>query len=186
MPDITDLLEATTPVDLPPIDVGSLGPRAKRQRRRRTLAIAGTTALVLAVGAGVALDREPHHDEVVANSPEQNLDPWLASVGPDADVAIFLRRDLTETRRRELEQELSSDPRVASYEYYGEKESMQELERLFAGNPAMLDEARKNPDLVPTSFRLKLRDVSPAEVDALTRHFATQPAVLKAVSFANP
>jgi hypothetical protein len=59
---------------------------------------------------------------------------------------------------------------------------MTEFRHLFARDPAMLEEAQKNPDLVPVSLRVTLAGDDRREVVALTRRFGPKPGVRKAVS----
>jgi N-acetylneuraminic acid mutarotase len=78
MPEITDLLESTTPTSVPHVDVSVLASLGRRRRRRQRIAmVAPVVAALVAIGA------------VVATAPSDDATPRTERAGP-ADI------DLTE------------------------------------------------------------------------------------------
>ena len=102
----------------------------------------------------------------------------------DVKVIVFLKRDITTAQQSALQTALEENPTVKSVKFMGKKESMAEYEKLFESNQAMLEEGRKNPDLVPSSFRVTPNTDDAGAINALTRLFAakTDDGVLKSTS----
>jgi cell division transport system permease protein len=100
----------------------------------------------------------------------------------DVKVIVFVKRDISQHDKDTLEAQIKEHPDVKSVRYMDSDASMKEFKKLFRGNPAMLEEGDKNPDLVPNSFRVTPNKGSPTAIRAMTDQFATKPGVLKAKS----
>lgn len=94
----------------------------------------------------------------------------LVDPPPDYDAVIFLARHTTEAESAALEDLLASDPAVADFRYMDHEASVAEYEETFCDNEAMLAEGRRNPNLIPTSYRIELVDRDdPDAADLLER-----------------
>ena len=98
------------------------------------------------------------------------------------EVIVFLQRDITEEAKDALETELGDHPNVAEVRYMDKDASMEEYQRIFANNPAMLAEGEKNPDLVPTSFRVAPSTNDPQSILSMAEQFSTRDGVLRTAS----
>ena len=98
------------------------------------------------------------------------------------EVVVFVKRDISEADKDKLETDLREHPSVADVRYVNSDESMTEYKRIFANNPAMLAEGEKNPELVPTSFRVTPSTKNPQAILSLTEQFATKAGVMRATS----
>lgn len=100
------------------------------------------------------------------------------------EVVVFVKRDLPQAQWNDLEQTLKGFPGVDKVRFMDEEESMKEYKRIFRNNPAMLAEGEKDPDLVPTSFRVTPSTEDPDAIISMSRQFGTytEKGVLKSVS----
>lgn len=73
MPDLTDLLERTTPRQLPPLDIGRLANIARRRRRRNRVAVLSVVA-VIGLGAGTVALRSASDPQPDATTLADTLD----------------------------------------------------------------------------------------------------------------
>jgi len=100
----------------------------------------------------------------------------------DVKVIVFTKRDISQHDKDSLQKSLEDNPSVDRVRYMDDKATMKEFKHLFQNNPAMLEEAQKNPELVPNSFRITPSTKDPDAIIALTRQAETKPGVLKSVS----
>jgi len=98
------------------------------------------------------------------------------------EVVVFVNRNIEQADKDKLEDKLTAHPNVSAVDYMDEDESMEEYNRIFANNPAMLAEGEKNPDLVPTSFRVTPSTKDTQSILSLTEVFSTEPGVMRATS----
>ena len=98
------------------------------------------------------------------------------------EVVVFVDRSIEQADKDKLEDKLNAHPNVAAVTYKDEEESMVEYRRIFASNPAMIAEGEKNPELVPTSFRVTPSTRDPQSILSLTEVFAAEPGVLRSTS----
>ncbi|HMG40860.1 MAG TPA: ABC transporter permease [Acidimicrobiales bacterium] len=98
------------------------------------------------------------------------------------EVVVFVQRDISEEAKDTLETDLREHPSVADVRYVDAEESMAEYRRIFENNPAMLAEGEKNPELVPTSFRVTPSTSNPQAILSITEQFATKEGVMRATS----
>jgi cell division transport system permease protein len=98
------------------------------------------------------------------------------------EVIVFLERNITDEARDALQAELEGHPNVANVNYMDRDESMAEYRRIFENNPAMLAEGEKNPDLVPTSFRVAPSTQDPQLILSMADQFSTSEGVLRTAS----
>ena len=100
------------------------------------------------------------------------------------EVVVFVKRDLPQAQWNDLEDTLKGYPGVDKVRFMDEEASMKEYKRIFRNNPAMLAEGEKDPDLVPTSFRVTPSTDDPDAIISMSRQFGTytEKGVLKSVS----
>jgi cell division transport system permease protein len=100
------------------------------------------------------------------------------------EVVVFVERSMTQEQHDTLEETLKEYPGVEKVRYMDEDESMEEYTRIFRNNPAMLAEGEKDPNLVPTSFRITPGTDDPDAIIAMSRQFGTMTdqGVMKSVS----
>ena len=181
MPDITDLLDRTTPTDLAPVDVAAVARQGRRRQHRRRAAVVAAPVVVLALAVAVNAARTDDSDAVSVSDGEGTLPP-LPQTSSGEDMAVFLKGTITQETFDALEQKLADDVRVVEFEYMDTEASMEEYRRIFAGNPEMLDAAEQNPELVPASFRLRLVDERHDAVIALMEEYAVLDGVMRVTS----
>jgi len=182
MPDITDLLDRTTPIDLAPVDVDGLARRGRTRRRRRRLAVVAAPAVVLALAVGVNAARTDHDDGRVSVTDGEGSLPRLPISPGSEDVLVYIDRDITEAQFHAIGQHLDDDGRVTAWEYFDSEASMEEYRDVFAGNPEMLAEGETNPELVPTTFRIELVDDRPDAMIAFIEDYVVLDGVTRATS----
>ena len=180
MPDITDLLDRTTPTDLAPVDVAAVAQRGRRRRHRRRAAVVAAPVVVLALAVAVNAARTDDGGAVSASDGEGTL-PRLPQ-DPGEDATVFLNRTITQGMFDALERKLNDDPRILDWEYLDAEASVEEYRQIFAGDPEMLAAAEENPELVPTSFRLRLVDDRPDALTALMEEYAVLDGVTRVTS----
>lgn len=138
--------------------------------------------VLLGVGASTVLD----DDEPAQAAPREAVEPTTttAAVGlvdppPDHDAVVFLARHVTEGERAALEDLLASDPAVADFRYMDHEASVVEYEEIFCDNEAMLAEGRRNPNLIPTSYRIELVDPDDPDVADLLERLEDAMGVMR-------
>ena len=185
MPDITDLLDRTTPRDLPGPDVGHIALRGRQRARRRQAARRAAPALVVLVVMAAAAAMTPWGDDGAVSTGDRDElpSPRLPS---KTEIVVFVDHDLTQDRLDALAQALADDPRIATVDYVGAEQAMTEYRRVFAGNEAMLREAERNPDLVPPSFRVRMFQDRSDDVEDLMEQLALEPDVTRVTSAREP
>lgn len=72
----------------------------------------------------------------------------------EIEVSVFLAPDISDEQRAELDQRLSSDPLVASYEHESQEEAYERFQSLFQDEPDLVEAV--SPETLPESFRIKL------------------------------
>ena len=94
------------------------------------------------------------------------------------EVIVFLKRDITTEVKDSLETEIRNHPNVEDVRYMDRDDTMEEYFRIFANNRAMIEEGEKNPELVPTSFRVSPSTKEPEVILGMADQFATSEGVL--------
>jgi hypothetical protein len=115
------------------------------------------TGLLIAAGFVVARDDDP----AGRGAPEAAADVATTAPPPadrSGDVLVFLDQGVSDEDRRGIEAVLDADPRVAGYEYWDNAESVEEARRLFSRNAEMLAKIEREPELIPSSYRLTVID----------------------------
>jgi cell division transport system permease protein len=74
----------------------------------------------------------------------------------EIEVSIFLRSDVTEAQRANIDQAISSNPLVSDKTYETRKEAFDRFQQLWADSPDFVKSV--GPDSLPESFRVKLKD----------------------------
>ncbi len=135
------------------------------RNRLMTIAAILTVAVSLAlVGAALLLKQG------VATATIQ----WRGNV----NLSIFLQPSVSNSQRNAIGHELSSDPRVKSIRYVNQQQSYDEMKKLFANQPDLVNSL--GPKDLPPSYRVVLRNASQAS--AVGDDYQTQPGV-KTVSY---
>jgi cell division transport system permease protein len=90
------------------------------------------------------------------------------------EVAIYLKNDVTDEQRKELQAKLESDPLVKKPIGHETKdEAYAKFKKEFKDAPAMVEATK--PEALPESFRVKMTD--PTKFNLLKAQYATDPAV---------
>lgn len=100
---------------------------------------------------------------------------------PVTDLIVFVTIDVTEDQAATVGDLLEEDGAVAGYHFMDHDESVEEYNRIFADNPAMLAEGRENPDLIPASFRIDLVEPDSSGASDLAERLTELPGVFKVV-----
>jgi cell division transport system permease protein len=100
----------------------------------------------------------------------------------DVQIVMFLDRDVADEQQEALETALDEHPEVARFSFFGESESIEEAQRLFATNDAMLQRIDENPSMIPNSYRVVPSTVERDAVSSLTAQLASEPGVMRATS----
>ncbi|MFU8849700.1 permease-like cell division protein FtsX [Micromonospora sp. SL1-18] len=74
----------------------------------------------------------------------------------NVEVSIFLKTDVPEAQRTDLETKLSSDPLVKQVTYVDKKQAYERFQKMYADAPDLVNAVK--PDQLPESFRLKLQN----------------------------
>lgn len=185
MPDITDLLDRTTPDDLPGPDVGHIALRGRQRARRRHAARRAAPALVVLAVMAAAVATAPWSDGGAVSTGDRDELP-SRRLPSKIEIVAFVERNITQRRLDALEQTLSHDPRIATVDYVDVEEAMAEYRRVFAGNEAMLEEAERSPELVPTYFRVRVFQDRSDDIQDLIEELSLEPGVMRVTSAKEP
>jgi cell division transport system permease protein len=74
----------------------------------------------------------------------------------NVEVSIFLKTDVNEQQRADLETKLKGDPLVKETTYVNKDEAYSRFKQMYADAPDLVNAVK--PDQLPESFRLKLKD----------------------------
>ncbi|MCU7725336.1 permease-like cell division protein FtsX [Actinoplanes sp. KI2] len=72
------------------------------------------------------------------------------------EVSVFLRPDVTDAQRQNIDQMISSNPLVAGKTYETQKQAFDRFQQLWADSPDFVKSV--GPNSLPESFRVKLKD----------------------------
>ncbi len=132
-------------------------------RRNLTMAIAVVVTVMISlafVGASIlATD--------VADSMHQRYYGKL-------EVAIYLQQNVSATEQQQLQQMLSSDPRVRAYEYVGHAQALEQFRQEFASSPDLVQSV-SGPDVLPASFQVQLKNIE--QYQDIVSGYSEQPGV---------
>ena len=95
---------------------------------------------------------------------------WYGKV----EVSIFLKDDVTQAQRDSLRAELEAMPDVERVYFESKAEAYQRFKEQFKDTPDIV--ANTTPDVLPESFRVKLKD--PKKFDVVASAFADRPGVV--------
>ncbi len=140
-------------------------------RRNVTL----TFAAIMTVGVSLALFGS-------ALLLQHGVDNVSARWEDGIELIVFVRRDITEEQRTELQQTFNENDEVQNFEYVNVEKSNAEAKRLFERNEAMLAQIDANPDLVPASFRIAPKTKDTAVIQSLQDQFSKLGGVLRVTS----
>jgi cell division transport system permease protein len=97
-------------------------------------------------------------------------DYWYGKV----EVSIFLKKDVTQDQRDQLRTELESMPDVERVYYESKDDAWKRFKEQFKDAPDVV--ANTDPDVLPESFRVKLKD--PRKFEVVSSAFADRPGVV--------
>jgi len=89
------------------------------------------------------------------------------------EVSIYLRDDVTQPQRDQLGAELSAMPEVERVIFESREEAYQRFREQFKDTPELIEST--SPEVLPESFRVKLKD--PSKFDVVASAFAERPGV---------
>jgi len=146
------------------------GTTLRRRRHLRIGGIAGGSLVAAALALNLAV---PAGDS--APSPETAALPVPAASRcvPQADVAIFLKPDVTATQRAGLRTRLTADPRIRAFTYESREDAYRKFADLWRDNPDLIEPV--DAAQMPEAFRVTLTTRS--EYRAFVAGFAGQPGV---------
>jgi cell division transport system permease protein len=132
-------------------------------RRNLTMSVAViVTAAVSLTLIGVAL--------MVRNQVGIMKGFWYGKV----EVSIFLKDDVTQAQRDGLRTELEAMPDVQRVYFESKEDAYKRFKEQFKDTPDIV--ANTTPDVLPESFRVKLKD--PKKFDVVSSAFADRPGVV--------
>jgi cell division transport system permease protein len=76
----------------------------------------------------------------------------------NVEVAVYLTDGISPDAEAGIQQKLQDLPAVQSATYQSKSEACAEAKKLFANQPAFLENLKNNCDILPASFRVKLKD----------------------------
>jgi cell division transport system permease protein len=94
---------------------------------------------------------------------------WTGKV----EVSIYLKNDVTQAQRDQLRGELEAMPDVERVLFESKDEAFKRFKEQFKDSPEIV--ANTTPDVLPESFRVKLKD--PKKFDVVSSAFADRPGV---------
>lgn len=93
----------------------------------------------------------------------------------NVEVAIFLTDGLSSDEQEQMRVELESLDEVSSVTYESKEQAYEHFLELFASSPEFTQDV--DPDALPASFRVKLKD--PSTYAAISERFSSRPGVEK-------
>jgi cell division transport system permease protein len=132
-----------------------------RRNLTMTIAVVITAAISLAI-FGAAL--------MIRNQVNVMKGYWYGKV----EVSIFLKDDVTQAQRDQLRAELDAMPDVERVYFESKEDAYKRFKEQFKDTPDIV--ANTTPDVLPESFRVKLRD--PEKFDVVSSAFADRPGVV--------
>lgn len=92
------------------------------------------------------------------------------------EVAIYLQQTVSPGQQQELQQQLSTDPRVRDFEYVDHNRALAQFRSEFADSPGLRDSVT-DPSVLPASFQVQLKDIS--QFPDIVSEYSAQPGVDK-------
>lgn len=89
------------------------------------------------------------------------------------EVSIYLKNDVTQAQRDQLRSELDAMPEVERVLFESREEAYERFREQFKDTPELVENT--SPDVLPESFRVKLKD--PEKFDVVASAFADRPGV---------
>ncbi|HEV2890553.1 MAG TPA: permease-like cell division protein FtsX [Frankiaceae bacterium] len=106
---------------------------------------------------------------MVRNQVNAMKDFWTGKV----EVSIYLKGDVTEAQRDQLRDELVAMPEVERVVFESKEEAYERFKEQFRDTPEIVENT--SADVLPESFRVKLRD--PKKFEVVASAFAERPGV---------
>src|SRR5882757_2104358 len=130
-----------------------------RRNLTMTIAMVLTTAISLGLlGAGLLIAREISQTKQVYYN--------------KIEVSIFLKDSATTTQKDAIKAKLKASPEVETYAYETKAQAYERFQKLFAEQPALLDQTPKGD--LPASYRVKLKN--PEHYPIIARQFPQNQA----------
>ena len=89
------------------------------------------------------------------------------------EVSIYLRQDVTQAQRDQLQAELQGMPEVERVQFESREEAYERFKQQFKDSKDLIETT--SPEVLPESFRVKLKD--PEEFNVVASAFAGRPGV---------
>jgi cell division transport system permease protein len=93
------------------------------------------------------------------------------------EFMVYLQPDITEAERKVVEQSLKSNPSVKSFTYVDKNETYADFKKLFADEPTMLENVRKED--LPTRYKVVPTSATVESVRGLTKLYRKEPNVFE-------
>lgn len=93
------------------------------------------------------------------------------------EFMVYLQPDITEAERKVVEQSLKSNPSVKSFTYVDKDETYADFKKLFADEPTMLENVRKQD--LPTRYKVVPTSATVESVRGLTKLYQKEPNVFE-------
>lgn len=153
----------------PAVPAGEMAREARvvgrRLRRRRGLAVGAAAGVVAVLAGAMAVAATPQPaDDTTPPVPWQvammMADPacTFPAAGNATDAAIFLRVDITDRQRRELDATLRSDRSVRGVRFESRQQAYARFKQIYADVPDLVGAVKV--DQLPESFRVTLAEPS--------------------------
>lgn len=155
---------ADEPVPLGDITLGAMTDGTRIRRRRRLLAggSAAAVALVAVFGAVNLLPRAAEQAPVpvavvMPLAMADGGEPCHVGDGDEAtEVAMFLRHDVSDTQRAELDRRLAQDGLVTRFSHENSAQALEKFQKLWQDTPDLVNSV--TAEQMPESFRIHLTD----------------------------
>jgi FtsX extracellular domain len=171
---------ASEPV-APAASVGAPGRRRSGGLRWVMVAAAACAVAVLA-GVGIFVFSDDDTDGGTGGSSDSPDGAESAeSAFEEADVVLFLDREVTDDQRAAIEATARQLPDVEAFEYLDGDAIAEEIGRLFEEeNDAMFERLEENTDLIPTAYVVMLTSDDSATVEEVITSFEDLDGVTRA------
>jgi cell division protein FtsX len=150
-----------------------------RRRRRRWQLLAGggvagvVTVLATVVAVNVASTPPATPTAMSLAMSLMTNPPCGQAAQAETEVAVFLRSDVTDRQRADLDESLRTDPRVRQVRYESKEASYEKFKQMYRDAPDLV--AAVKPSHLPEAFRITM--AWPSERLALKEELEQRPGV---------
>ncbi len=108
---------------------------------------------------------------------QRQVDDMIGEWGDKVEVSVFLRDEASPDQVAALEQKINTMPEKQTFYYETKDQAYASFQKLFEDSPALVNNV--DPQALPASFRIKLKDYSKFEV--VRARLAGDPAILQII-----